>query len=258
MKKSWLASRTDIFVRALFEDFFASLQNFSALAAAYRRSDCVDYARLEDLVGTDMSRGRLWQLKDLSHLLCRSDTPPVRLQEQLFDWALSTLFHEAMKLKENVYLVERHRTLRDLAGAHPETAPAVSRAIAEYDRLLIGIREAIARGIDGIAGLFVQALDHLRALAPQHRGNLLLVRFLLEQQAELDAPPHPLGVPGIIGSMFPGGMSDACSAVAADCLKKGWRREALAFGTRALEHNPGHRQAGALMDTLRATSDTTD
>ena len=102
----------------------------------YRAGD-LEFDSVRDLFADD-ERSPLFRLKERCHSLFRrraADQPPMR-REALFDLAVGSLFHEAMKFRENFYqqvvYAPRVRALRDGGDAGDVEDAELFR---EFDRM---------------------------------------------------------------------------------------------------------------------------
>ena len=87
----------------LLREFLAGYTAFIELFTRYGIHD-IPFAKLRELVGDDEG-AVLFRMKEKSHSLFRTDefASEVVRHEALFDLALGSLFHEAMKLRESLY-----------------------------------------------------------------------------------------------------------------------------------------------------------
>ena len=107
-----LASKHDAFVRDLLRDYCAVYLALAKQNQRYQRDGSMSYAVLNSLIGTNMSKGVFWRLKDTAHYLFRH---PIRPGEQesapdqyevvgsLIDWCVGYAFHECGKLREDAF-----------------------------------------------------------------------------------------------------------------------------------------------------------
>jgi hypothetical protein len=180
-------------------EFLAAHAEMSALLEASGSSTdelCFDAVRA--LVGDD-DHSVLYRLKERSHKLFRADGPgeteSVR-REALFDLAVGSLFHEAMKLRESLYQREvyapRVAALRAAAEDHE-----AEDLFLEFERILdrsVGrIREVVAE----VRILLAQTRDQLRLLLIERAGERIVTRFLLSRRAQVDAT-FPEGFEGLL------------------------------------------------------------
>jgi len=167
-------------------EFFEADQLMRQLFARYRAGE-LRFPELGALVSDDEG-SVLFRLKEHCHALFRSGGPPARPvshREALFDLAVGSLFHEAMKFRESFYQREiygpRVRALRDEADAE---ARGLFR---EFERMLAVGTERLEEGLQECEALLGQTGDQLRVLLVLHRDNGYLARFLVEQPAIVEA-----------------------------------------------------------------------
>ena len=84
----------------MFRDFCASVFQLTEQFKRYERSGTLSHPALSELLGEMTNRGPLWRLKDGCHILY-SDSK--KLDEQLLDRTIGSIFHEAIKLMEATY-----------------------------------------------------------------------------------------------------------------------------------------------------------
>ena len=139
------------------------------------------FAEVRALVGDD-NDSVLYRLKERSHALFRTDgehaSSSVR-REALFDLAVGSLFHEAMKLRENLYQREVYapRVARLRAGAD-ESADDADELFAEFERILARSRARLGEGA----------------------GDRVVTRCLIRRRDAVDAA-FPEGLEGLLAAM---------------------------------------------------------
>ncbi len=182
----------------LLREFLAGYTAFTALFARHGSED-IPFARIRELVGDDEG-AVLFRMKEKSHALFRTDQleSEVVRHEALFDLALGSLFHEAMKLRESLYQREvygpRIARLRDAADADSEAL------IVEFDRIL---GKSVARQGEVVAEvrvLLAQTRDQLRRLLLERAGDRRVTRCLLSRREQVDAA-FPEGLAGLLRAM---------------------------------------------------------
>ncbi|MCL2457774.1 MAG: hypothetical protein FWF31_02795 [Desulfobulbus sp.] len=111
----------------------------------------------------------------------------------MFDWLIGSLFHECMKLKENLYLLHAYgaRTATvDTLVEQIEMARHEKSANAPFDdiRMLLGqIADDTGRQLDRVGFLFGEASYLLRLMLPDLARNGLVVRLLAEEEQAFTA-----------------------------------------------------------------------
>jgi tetratricopeptide (TPR) repeat protein len=141
----------------------------------------VEFERLRALIGDD-DDSVLFRLKERCHELFRNgnrSAGAAAQRESLFDLAVGSLFHEAMKFRENAYQ-------RDVYG--PRVAELRSSAdeqarelFDEFEKILASVSRRLHEGRDEVIALLAQTAKQLRLLLAHHSENGLLARHLTER-----------------------------------------------------------------------------
>ena len=106
-------------------------------------------------------------------------------REALFDLAVGSLFHEAMKFRENFYQREvygpRVLALRSEAGEEEEAL------FEEFERIQEGVSARLEEGLIETEGLLERTVEQLRRLLAAHADDPLVARLLFVQAPEAEA-----------------------------------------------------------------------
>jgi tetratricopeptide (TPR) repeat protein len=167
-------------------DFLDAHQCVRELFARHRSGE-LRFEELEALVGED-GGSVLFRLKERCHANFRAKpggpTRPMH-REALFDLAVGSLFHEAMKFRENFYQREvygpRVHALRSQAR---EGEAAI---FEEFARIQEGVSARLEEGLVETEALLAQTLEQLRLLLAAHRGDPRVARFLVDHAPNLEA-----------------------------------------------------------------------
>jgi hypothetical protein len=160
-------------------DFLAAHQAIRSLSARYRRGEL----RFEEVQAlfSDEETSVLFRLKERCHALFRPGHDSSRVamrREVLFDLAVGSLFHEAMKFRENFYQREvygpRVRALRDAAQGEAD------ELFEEFEKILSQVSERLEEGLDETETLLDQTRKQLSVLLAEHRADGHVTRCLLE------------------------------------------------------------------------------
>ncbi len=151
------------------------------LVSRYRGGELA-WEEVRDLVN-DTEGSSLYRLKERSHTLFRAENGnarQVRHREVLFDLAIGSLFHEAMKFRENYYQREvygpRVRALRKEAGAE-----AVA-LFAEFEKILETGSERLEESVSETHALLERSREQLVDLLAQHGADGYVARHLIENR----------------------------------------------------------------------------
>ena len=167
-------------------EFLSAHRLMQRLFALYRGDD-LRFEDLERLVGDD-EHSVLFRLKGRCHALFRRE-PGRRAvamrREALFDLAVGSLFHEAMKFRENFYQREvygpRVRALRTESGAENEAL------FREFEKILSAVAQRLDEGLQESEALLIQTREQLALLLAEYRDNGFVTRCLIENRADVEA-----------------------------------------------------------------------
>jgi tetratricopeptide (TPR) repeat protein len=184
---SALASLVDIL-----REFLTAHELLDQLAERYQRDELI-FAELKEFVGDDEG-SVLYRLKEKCHALFRPDPDSslvARPREALFDLAVGSLFHEAMKFREDFYQREvygpRVRSLRAEAGDE------ANGLFHEFERILSAVSARLETGLIETQSLMDQSWGQLQVLLSEQPDDGFVTRFLIERRETLEK----LGPPGL-------------------------------------------------------------
>jgi hypothetical protein len=160
-------------------DFLTAHRELRRLFASFRAGSL----RFGDLdpVFVDDERSVLFRLKERCHALFRPRGGPSREapeRELLFDLVVGSLFHEAMKFRENFYQREIYGPqVRALRGQAGEGADAL---IQEFGKILGTVSARLDEGLEEVETLLAQTCSQLALLLARHADDGLVMRCLTE------------------------------------------------------------------------------
>ena len=246
IKNCWLESRRDVFLRDLVQDFIEAKLYVDILRKEHRTNATLPYSLLDAWIGSETKKGALWNLKDQCHSLFRNSGTKSNLYEHLFDWTIGSIFHEAIKLKEDAYQLETYKPL--LEQEIYQHNAVLARTIRDYFEIIENARKNLAEEIERINHLFSKALLHLIEILPLHRDNILLMRFLLDTTKKLSKKVFGTkAFNQIVHTLFPEGLASAYLCVAEKCIQSGWYREATRYLKKALKLDAANKKAFELL-----------
>lgn len=240
-RNHWFEERRHLFVKNMFKGFCKTHGCFLAIHQAYAASGQLSFADLDALVGTESNRGHLWLLKDRCHQLWRHSDPEHDLSGSLLDWVIGSIFHEAMKLKENTYMLQYYGPLAEAMQKRSD-AHTVKFCGDECHRFMARTREEIGHQMASLAFMVNRANLLMRTLLLDQTENALLVRHLIENPEVVEQLwSEPLA--RLFQDMFPDGADQAYCVAARSYLAGDWHREARAAYGEALALNPDCEEA---------------
>ncbi len=133
---------------------------------------------VQRLVG-DTEESVLFRLKERTHALFRAGASAAELPRvALFDLAVGSLFHEAMKLRENFYQLQVYAP--KVEAARIDAEPGSEPLFEEFARLLRVSRARLEEALRETESLLEQTRRQFRVLLTTHRESGLVMRYLLE------------------------------------------------------------------------------
>jgi tetratricopeptide (TPR) repeat protein len=142
------------------------------------REGTLRWEEVQRLVGDDET-SVLFRLKERSHALFRAGDAGAELPRvALFDLAVGSLFHEAMKLRENFYQLEVYAP--KVEAARVDAEPGSEPLFDEFARILKASRSRLEEALGESESLLEQTRRQFRVLLATHRENGLVTRYLLE------------------------------------------------------------------------------
>lgn len=232
--------RVDSIVVDVLRDFLVAQEMLAELVEAHDADRLV----FEDVAAwaSDDASTVLFRLKEHCHALLHSEGPVDAGDigpAELLDLVVGSLFHEAMKLRENLYQVEAYATRFEKLRTRAQSTHADS--IVELEHLLELSGRHLHEAFYEARSLMQLARRHVRGLLVEHRSSGLVARCLHEQT---DAVARVFGGdevdpiegirPDLIKELY-GGPAEAALVVARSYLESAYFEEALTALTLAAE-----------------------
>jgi len=168
----------------------------------------------------DKGQSLLYNLKEQCHFLYRyKEKKPIHKNQWLLDLVIGSIFHEAMKLRENIYQMEVYRP-KYLQYKLKVGKSAYERDyLQQFERIILKAKQGVAEGMEETQSLFQDAVAQLIDLFKESRKNTFLVRFLLENQPLLQKVYGSKKAEEIFDRMFKKGFLDAYRLAAQSYLQ---------------------------------------
>jgi tetratricopeptide (TPR) repeat protein len=222
-------------------DFLIAHQLLNRLSKRFHTGQ-LRFVDVEELIGEN-DRAVLFRLKERCHSLFRVESRSAVMRSgELFDLAVGSLFHEAMKFRENVYQLEvyapRVQRLRDAGGREADDL------LREFEKVLAVSPERLAETLRETEGLFAQTRRQLRHLLVAHAANGLVARFLLER-SDLAAEVFPEGIEELLTDVY-GSPAKASSIAVHSYLESAQFDEALRVIEEVADEAPAANELARL------------
>lgn len=231
---------------------------FDKLYGSYKKSGRVSFQQLETWIGTERNKGALWNLKDTAHLLFRNDLSQSFFYERLFDWTLGSIFHESMKLKEDIYLLEVYQREGKAFTEQANIPEGVdSRELwEEYEMIITGAKQSADAEMDNMEYLFARGMKQLQKTIVRYKDEGLLIRFLTENESLYEAVYGRGSFEKLCETMYARGLEDAYWYAGKSCREGGWYDEALTLINKALALNPRNEDLRKESEQIRQILDS--
>jgi len=160
--------------------FLLAFRTFRQIYGEYRKGSLC-FSGLAKLVD-DRGQSILFALKEDCHSLFRRNETGVSEKEQIFDLTVGTLFHMAMKMREDLYQLEFYGPKVSRLSEKKEGLQEKGSLIPQFQGLLSRARSSLKEGMEEMDLLLMGVQPQFQNLLREYRENGLLVRFFLEEK----------------------------------------------------------------------------
>ncbi len=216
---------------------------FQEIFERYQRGD-LRFSDIENWVD-DKGKSLLYNLKEQSHSLFRTRAKgQLRRNEWLLDLVIGSIFHEAMKLRENVYQLEAYRPrYLHFKTRMRKTSHAYERdSLQKFERIISRAEQGLREGMEVTQSLFKDALEQLIDFLRQNSKDPYLIRMLLDHRSLLGRAYGSRKAKEIFDLMFQRGLLDAYSLAGRSYLEGGHYDLSSACFSKALRMAPSDPQ----------------
>ncbi|MGH9391461.1 MAG: hypothetical protein ACRD1Z_17790, partial [Vicinamibacteria bacterium] len=195
-------------VAEIIDGFLSSVVLFKKLYARFQRG-ALRFSDIEQLVD-DRGKSLLFNLKESSHILVREKGESTALgKEQLFDLALGSLFHGAMKLREDLYQKEVYGPRVARLAKEEDLSKAEGDLVASFKKIIDRVEDRIRAQMEETRTLFDETTAEARDLLKNYAANGLLIRFLLSHESLVDEVFGAGELRRICADLYPKGLAGA-------------------------------------------------
>ena len=194
-----------------------------------------DLAKLVD----DRGGSILYALKESCQSLFRHSSSPVSQKEQIFDLTIGSIFHLAMKLREDQYQLEVYGPEFSKLGDGGDRSQGQLNLIQEFKKIISRTHQSFTEGLEEIHLLFQDVFRQFQELLGEYRENGLLARFLLE---ESDLAKEVFGVDAVevvFRTLYGSKEAQGYRLAGESYFQSAFYANAIKAFTRALEKSPG-------------------
>jgi len=217
-------------------NFLQATRTFRQQYEKYRNGSLTfsDLAKLVD----DRGRSILYALKESCHDLFRRGSTLASEKEQLFDLSIGSLFHLAMKVREDLYQLEIYGPKFLELSEKSTSSPAPQSLLRQFAGVLSRAETSFKEGIEEIFVFFQDVLQPFKELIFEYRENGLLIRFLLEERDFWEEVLGPGSLEDLLKTLY-GEDADLAYRLAGESyFQSAFYSQAVKAFSRALEKNP--------------------
>lgn len=169
----------------LVRNFLLAQLIFRQQYAKFQKGDL----HFSDLVQLADDRGQsiLFSLKEICHDLFRQNFSTASEKEQIFDLTIHSIFHLAMKMREDLYQLEIYAPKYSELRAKESVSPEKQNLIHQFQEIISRAETSFREGMEEIAVLIQDSFRQFKELLTEYQENGLLIRFFLEDSELLKA-----------------------------------------------------------------------
>jgi tetratricopeptide (TPR) repeat protein len=213
---------------------------FQEIFKKYKEAQ-VRFSDIENWVD-EKGQSLLYNLKEKSHFLFRhTGKEASQEKEWLLDLAIGSIFHEAMKLRENIYQMEVYRPRYAQYKLKAGKSAYEKDYLQQFERIISRAEQAVADAMEETRSLFRDAMAQLVDFFKENAKDPFLVRFLLEHQTVLRKVYGSKKAKEIFDQMFEKGLLDAYDLAGRSYLQSGHYDLSALYFSKARKMDTHHR-----------------
>jgi tetratricopeptide (TPR) repeat protein len=197
------------------------------------------FAVMESFVD-DRGKSCLFRLKEMCHELFR-ESEEANYKEKLYDITVGYIFHEAMKLRENLYQLEYYKPQYDVALNN--LTDQEKKTLHEMEMLIKRTEKRLREGLKEIMILLKQLVGQLKDLMQLYKDNYLMPRFILENEKSLIRIYGKKSFHELIDTMYENGREALLWRAAESYLGSEYYERARGLFQKVLNVRPGESRA---------------
>lgn len=224
---------------------------------------CKIWDQLNWMIGEKNNKGPLWNLRELCHRVWSQGEHKENVEGSLVDWLIGSIFHEAIRLREDVNILNnygnatfKNRQMTEsrvhrVGGSQSHNLPASRLAkIMDRKNLVKRVAVDVMQQMEQLAFLFGQTNNMLRTMLSGLVENFLLIRFLVEQEDVVE-DLWGEGLVDVFTDMYKGTPALGFCAAGKSYMSGQWYTRALVMYKRALAFDEGCDEAKRKVDELQ-------
>lgn len=223
----------------IIRDYLYSYINFQSFYEKYKKGTLTFDNDVERFINDKDTSLPLYSLKQSCHMFFRyPDEEKISDEEKLFDLAIGSIFHEAMKIRENLYMLQVYKPRFMQIRSDKATSDYERHLLREFKKMGIRTERRLAESMSEVRRLFKETLKQLTGFLPRYKDNPVLIRFLLRNKDLLQQAFGERKGLKIISDLFPGGLGEAYDVEGRSYLRSEHYDLAADFFRQALRYRP--------------------
>jgi tetratricopeptide (TPR) repeat protein len=228
-KKNWI-------ILEIVRDYLYSHIRFQSIYAKYK-AQTLSFDDVEEFVTDKDPTLPLYNLKESCHTLFRYQGEENSSdEEKLLDLAVGSIFHEAMKLRENLYQLKVYKPRYLQIQNSQHTSEYEKNLLLEFMKIGAKTEKRLAESMMETKRLLHDTLEQVAHLLPSYKDNPVLMKFLLHNKELLQQAFGRRRGLKIIADMFPGGLGEAYDVEGRSYLASEHYDLAAEFFSQALKY----------------------
>jgi tetratricopeptide (TPR) repeat protein len=231
----------------IIRDYLYSYINFQSFYEKYKNGTLIFENDVERFINDKDSALPLYSLKQSCHMFFRyQEGEDISDEEKLFDLAIGAIFHEAMKIRESLYMLQVYKPRFMQIGGDKSTSDHERHLLREFKKMGIRTEKRLAESMTEVRRLFKETLEQLTGFLPRYKDNPVLIRFLLRNKELLQQAFGERKGMKIISDLFSGGLAEAYDVEGRSYLRSEHYDLAADFFRQALRYRPDDRELKVL------------
>lgn len=221
----------------LVHSFLITITTFRKLYQQYKNKSLLfaDMAKFVD----DRGQSILFRLKELSRLLYRQNSSQISEREQLFDLLIGSIFHLAMKMREDLYQLEFYGPKYVAFLEKKSPAASQKKLISRFEEIISHTGLAMQKEMEEISHLLENLIEQFPEFLFLYREKGLLLRFFLEETNLVEEALGKNALTNLFKHLFGSEEFKPYLLAGESYFQGGFYQKALQAFAKALEKKPG-------------------
>jgi tetratricopeptide (TPR) repeat protein len=194
-----------------------------------------DWAKFVD----DRGDSILFSLKKNTQELFQPGPFVISEKEQIFDLTIRSIFHLAMKMREDLYQIEMFAPKYSALSKKDPVSSEREKLIHKFHEILLRAETSFREGMEEIAILAQDSFRQFKDLLSEYRENGLLLRFFIEEPDLIKKATSQASFEECLLTLSGKDEAEAYRVAGESYFESAFYDRATAAFSRALEKNPG-------------------